>query len=222
MGKCVRRRGRKKKLIVRVSAFLLVLAVGIWAHVHFNVRPVLRRISEEEVRAMAATAVNEAALKIMSGEVDYNSILEVEKNSAGDVVLIRAKPVELNAIARNVTLLTQNYLTQMGQQGIHVPWGTLTGLAFLSGKGSAVSFNILPMGSANSKFTSGFQSMGINQTRHQIYMDVSTGIQVIIPGMSFELVTVTQVPIAEAIIVGKVPDTYLQSSSLDEMLNLIP
>ena len=53
-------------------------------------------------------------------------------------------------------------------------------------------------------------------------MDVSTGIQVIIPGMSFELVTVTQAPIAEAIIVGKVPDTYLQSSSLDEMLNLIP
>lgn len=222
MGKCVKRRSRRKKLITRVSAFLLVLVIGFWAHIHFNVRPVLRRISEEEVRAMAATAVNEAALKIMSGQVDYNSILEVEKNSAGDIVLIRAKPIELNAIARNITLLTQNYLSKLGQQGIDVPWGTLTGLAFLSGKGSAISFNVLPIGTADSRFTSGFQSMGINQTRHQICMDVSAGIQVIIPGMSFDFETVTQVPIAESIIVGKVPDTYLQSSSLDEMLNLIP
>lgn len=34
--------------------------------------------------------------------------------------------------------------------------------------------------------------------------------------------TETEVLLAESVIVGKVPDTYLQSDKLDEMLNLVP
>lgn len=222
MGKCVIRKRRRKKLILRVSAFLLVIVVAVFAHLHFNVHPIVRRVSEEEVRAMTTTAVNEAALQIMTDTLDYNDIITVEKNAAGDIILLQAKPVELNALARNVTLLTQSRLSQMGHQGIGIPWGTLSGLAFLSGKGKSVQFQVLPVGTADTHFTSTFTTMGINQTRHQIYMDVTTTVNVIIPTLSFSIVTATQVPVAETVIVGKVPDTYLQSSSLDEMLNLIP
>lgn len=222
MARCVKRSSRKRRLIVKLSAFLLILIVCAWMHLHFNVNPILRKISEEEVRAMASTAVNEAALQVMAGAIDYNDILEIEKNTEGDVILIQAKPVEINALARNVTLLTQSYLSQLGLKGIAVPIGTLSGLAFLSGKGSEMRFRVLPVGSADARFTSSFKATGINQTRHQIYMDVLTTINVVIPGLSFAVSTNTQVPIAETIIVGKVPDTYLQSSYLDEMLNLVP
>lgn len=170
---------------------------------------------------MAATAVNRATLQLM-GDVSYNDILEIVKNESGDIVLIQAKPVELNMLARNITLVTQSYLSHMGYQGIGVPIGTLSGLAVFSGRGIELHLRVLPVGSADTRFTSNFKTMGINQTHHQIFMHVTADINVVIPGMNYSIATDTQVPIAENVIVGKVPDTYLQSSSLDEMLNLIP
>lgn len=216
------RKRRLQKKLIKLSAFFLILVLVLILHVHFNVHPVVLKVSEEEVRALTIQAVNEAALQVMAGTVDYNDILEIEKNAAGDIVMIRAKPVEINAMARNITLLSQAYITKMGVMGISVPIGTFSGISFLSGKGKELNFKIMPVGSASARFKSEFQSTGINQTRHQIYMEVDTSINVIIPGMNLSVATVTEVPVTETIIVGKVPDTYLQSSYLDEMLNLVP
>ena len=64
--------------------------------------------------------------------------------------------------------------------------------------------------------------MGINQTLHRIFLNIDAQLSVVIPGVDVTVNTETEVLLAESVIVGKVPDTYLQSDKLDEMLNLVP
>ena len=70
--------------------------------------------------------------------------------------------------------------------------------------------------------TSGFEEAGINQTNHKLYLTVCSNVSVILPLENKVVDTQTQILIAESIIVGKIPDTYLNSPSTDEMYNLIP
>ena len=81
---------------------------------------------------------------------------------------------------------------------------------------------MLPIGNITCKFTSEFKSAGINQTNHKLYLTVNSNVSVILPIENQIIQTQTQIMIAESIIVGKIPQTYLNSSSVDEMLNLIP
>ena len=143
-------------------------------------------------------------------------------NDAGDIVLISADPVAVNDLARSIALLAQTKILQSGEQGFDVPWGTLSGITFLSGKGGGVHFRAIPVGSASTHFASTFRSMGINQTLHRIFLNIDAQLSVVIPGVDVTVNTETEVLLAESVIVGKVPDTYLQSDKLDEMLNLVP
>lgn len=221
MGRSCKRTRRRKRLI-KLSAFFLIVAIGAILHIQYNVNPVIRTVSEQTVKAMTTEAVNEAASLIMSQTVGYSDIIQTQKNNEGDIVMITADPAVINELARGVTLLAQSRLWQTGEQGITVPIGSLTGITFLSGKGKPVTFKAIPVGSATTRFVSDFQSMGINQTLHRIFMNVYSDVSVVIPGMDITVNTVTEVLVTESVIVGKVPDTYLQSGSLDEMLNLIP
>jgi sporulation protein YunB len=65
-----------------------------------------------------------------------------------------------------------------------------------------------PAGSVNTTYRSDFKSAGINQTRHIIYLDVTINLQVVIPLARNSISTKSSIPIAESIIIGKVPGTY--------------
>ena len=50
---------------------------------------------------------------------------------------------------------------------------------------------------------------GINQTNHQINLEVIVDIDILIPWGTESAQVVSEVMIADTVIVGKVPDTYL-------------
>ena len=65
-----------------------------------------------------------------------------------------------------------------------------------------------------------FESTGINQTRHRIYIIVTTDIKLIVPLVSEEIRVTTNIPIAETIIIGDVPEQFVNVPD-DEILNLV-
>ena len=54
-----------------------------------------------------------------------------------------------------------------------------------------------------------FTSAGINQTLHQIMLDVEVEITLLIPGGKTETRVDAAVCVAETLLMGQVPDTYL-------------
>ena len=81
---------------------------------------------------------------------------------------------------------------------------------------------VVPVGSVTAKLCSEFKEAGINQTNHRIYLRIGAKISAILPGANNVINTETDVVILESVIIGKIPDTYLNSTSTEDMMDLIP
>ena len=107
-------------------------------------------------------------------------------------------------------------------QQIEIPIGAAQGIRFLAGAGPRIPIQIVPVGAVNTQFTTEFEAAGINQTRHKISMILSTTVRLVIPSGSKRVDVISTVPIAETIIVGAVPDSFVDVNNRDDLLNLLP
>ena len=146
----------------------------------------------------------------------------ITRDDTGNVIYISTNSLQINLLARQLVKSAQEKLENLGAKGINIPLGTFTGMPIFVGRGPNINIKLLPIGSISCKFNSEFINAGINQTNHKIYLTVTSKVSVILPTANQTVQTTTQIMIAESIIVGKIPDTYLNSASLDDMLNLIP
>ncbi len=214
----------KPKLIRVVLAILIFVAAFIFCTVYFrkNIVPTVMGTSIAQVRAIATNAVNIAATSVINDGITYDELFEVKYNDAGDVSMIQANSPKINAVAREIANLAQANLDSLGAQDISIAVGTFTGLALLMGFGPDVTIKIMPIGTANCDFVSYFQSAGINQTSHKIYIDVYADVNIITPIDEPTVRIKAEVLVCENVIVGKVPDTYLSMNNISDLLALNP
>lgn len=212
----------KPKVIRVVSALLIFIGIFIFCTVYFrkNVVPTVMGSSIAQVRAIATNAVNIAATSVLNGGITYDDLFSVTHNSNGDVSMIQANSPRINAIAREIANLAQANLDSLGVQEISIAVGTFTGLALLTGFGPDVTINIVPIGTANCDFVSYFQSAGINQTLHKIYLDVYADVNIITPIDEPTVQVKAEILVCENLIVGKIPDVYLNAGDLSSLFDL--
>jgi sporulation protein YunB len=108
----------------------------------------------------------------------------------------------------------------IGNEGIQVSIGMFTGLAFLYNFGPKVSLKLTPIGIVTTDMYSEFVSIGINQTSHKVYITIEASLEVVLPFSTRTIDSVTNVLLTESVIVGKVPNVYLNSGV--NKINLIP
>lgn len=211
--KLKRRRKIVQKIVAIFTAMVIVaLAIALWVYWK-SMTPTILDIAQVQVKAQTTQAVNEAVLSVLQG-VDYADFVTVEKNSQNEVVLITANSNSVNQLARNASIVTQGKINTLFQQAISIPLGTLSGIPLLSQLGPDVNIVIDPVGTVQCSFVSHFETAGINQTLHRIYLNVSSTMDVIIPS-SHQVVQIdTPILVCETVIVGKVPDTFLQGGLL--------
>lgn len=203
--------------------FVLLLTVsGVLIYLNNVVNPVIIESSAAKTRSLSQKAVESAIYEVISDSIAYDRLITITRNDVGDVVLISTNSLQINMLARELVSVAQEKLEEIGSKGLEIPLGSFTGLPILVGRGPAVKIELLPIGNISCKFTSEMESAGINQTNHKIYLTINSNVSMILPTANQLVTTQTQIMIAENIIIGKIPETYLQSSTLDDMLNLIP
>lgn len=211
--KLKRRRKIVQKIVAIFTAMVIVaLAIALWVYWK-SMTPTILDIAQVQVKAQTTQAVNEAVLSVLQG-VDYADFVTVEKNSQNEVVLITANSNSVNQLARNASIVTQGKINTLFQQAISIPLGTLSGIPLLSQLGPDVNIVIDPIGTVQCSFVSHFETAGINQTLHRIYLNVSSTVDVIIPSSHQVVQIETPILVCETVIVGKVPDTFLQGGLL--------
>lgn len=186
------------------------------------VTPVIRSIAGDAVRVKAVIAINDAVEKAVSDTPSYVDMVSVTYDSDNNVSSIRVRSSVVNSIVRKTTSLALSGLADMGEAGVSIPVGSLSGIMFLSGKGPAVEVKAIPVGTIDAQVRSEFTEAGINQTFHRIYIRLDARINLILPGANEVLYAAADVPILDNVIVGKVPQTYLNSTSTQDMMDLIP
>ena len=165
-----------------------------------------------QVRAvqLATEAVNRTIRQEVSEEnLQYKDFVAIEKDGQGHVTLIQANTVKVNQVATETTLAVQKALEEMKIHSFDIPLGLVLQTPFLADYGPRINVHVYPVGTVRVKIIDNFESAGINQTRHSIYLSFDTNVRIVIPTKSGDALVATQVPLAETIIVGTVPTTYV-------------
>ena len=205
---------RHKKVLRRflcavLMIIILSIAIALWVYWR-SMTPTILDIATVTVQSEATRAINEAVLSVFSGDVSYTDMVVVEKNKDNEIVLLAANSALVNNLARNTSLLTQAKINNLFEDAINIPIGSLSGIPLLNGVGPNVSITVSPIGSIVSTFESEFVTAGINQTLHRIFLNVEGTVDLIIPTMHREIQINTPILICETVIVGQVPQTFLQ------------
>lgn len=217
----------KKRRKLRRRTRLLMIALSIvgafvLAFIYFqrNVTRVLVSISEATMRASTTVAVNDAVYYTLSDELRYEDLVTVERDTQGDIVSVSANALKINKIARDTASISQSNLKNLSLNGIPIPLGALTGIEAFAGLGPQIPFRIIPVSSVTCDFSSEFESVGINQTKHSIYLNVIADISIVMPSRTENFAVMTEILVGEFVIVGDVPDTYLQTDIFGNKLPL--
>ncbi len=207
---------KRKKLSSRSKAriFLcVVLAIVILFIVYYFcvVSPIVVSLSQEKVRSLSTSVISESVEDVLAtSNVSYSDLVNVEYNDKREITLISTNSIEINNLVRRITYQVQVKIDAIGNQGVEIALGTFTGIPFLYGLGPAVSVKLVPIGTVNTKFDSSFTSAGLNQTLHRLYFTVNVNVGVVLPSMTKNFLTSLEVELCESVIVGKVPEVYLQ------------
>ncbi len=212
---------RRKKFFIALALVFLFLAAGVII-LHINVTRVLKSIAEANMRSITTVAVNDAIFYTLSDALRYEDLVRVERNSAGDITALTSDPLAINRIARDTAYMSQQNLRRMSEDGVDVPLGAFFGIEAWAGFGPKIHMQIIPISNVECRFASKFEEAGINQTKHSIYLEIVADISIIMPSGTSNFASLTEVLIAESVLVGKVPDSYLQADLFGGGYSLAP
>ena len=206
----------------KLFAFFLLLIVCVFLYSRYLVVPIVIKNTESQIKSYATKSINYAIAETMNQNISYGDLVNIVKDKNENVSYIEANSVRINLLSRSMSKVVMSNFLQFAKLPISIPIGSFSGISILSGIGPKIAFDISPFGEVLCSFLSNFESAGINQTYHKLYLMISLKIYVVFPFQKLQVNSESEVLLCETLIIGKIPDVYLNSGNLTEMLNLVP
>lgn len=201
--------GRKRYRVYIVLGILLVLLILMLSFIENRLSIGMEKIAEYRVKSIVTRAVSSAVDENFPENINYNDIVSISKAENGKITSIQTDVGKLNRIFAKVSLSVQDKLSELEKEKISIPLGAILGNRLFATEGPNINLGIIPYGNVETDFKSEFNSAGINQTKHRIYLLVRTEVGVGIPFIEKKTVVTTSLPVAETVIVGEVPGSYI-------------
>ncbi len=192
----------------------IVLGLSLAAIIAFfnSASAVILSAARARLEECARRAVDRAVFATAGGE-DYSDLATVLRDSSGNIAAVTVNSARINYLARRTASLVAEDMNAQTEEGVPVPIGAFTGIGALSGYGALVNVKIAPVISVDCSFVSRFAEAGVNQTIHSIYAAVTADITLVLAVRSQSFSVTSDIIVCEGIIVGKVPDVYLEGVS---------
>ena len=202
--------------LFRRFVVLMMLVFFVGAAVFFvfrsRYRDVVRELAQTQVKNTTSDLTNDAIAKqIAEGTIAYDRIVFFEKDLEGRITALKTNMSEVNRLKTDILNIINDEILELDTSDIGIPLGSLFLPELLSGRGPAIPVRILSIRNSDANFVSHFSQAGINQTLHQVTMDVSIDVAVLVLGETSSFTVQSEVVVAETVIVGQVPTTYLQT-----------
>ncbi len=183
-------------------------------YVEASIKPTIASICEVKAKVIATQIVNDTVREELNKDALKEQILIPSYDRDGRVNMIRTDAMVMNTISSNIARNVQKKIVELKNQTFSIPLFTALGSQLLAGQGPRLNFTILHQGSVLVDFVTEFAESGINQTRYKIYITVDVEISVLSPVTTSSTTVGSNVLIAEVVIVGDVPDSYMNLPSL--------
>lgn len=189
----------------------LMLAAFLIHQLGLAVRPQLTALAQAKLRNQLTVISNETVANVLAqGALRYSDMVVMEPGLGGGIATITTETVRLNNLKSAVLTQIVAQVESLDTHSLGVPLGALTGLELFAGAGPDLPIQVLSVTSAEGTYRNDFVSAGINQTLHRVMLDITLTAEVLLPGGMVESIVSTPVCVAETIIIGQVPQTYLE------------
>ena len=161
--------------------------------------PIFDTLCENEAKSIATIISNEQATNVMR-EHSYDELFTIEKDTNGNVTIIKSNVVPINEIISDVANKIQIELDNKGRDDIEIALGSFTGFKLLAGRGPGIKIRISTIGNVETDLRSEFIAQGINQTLHRVYLEVKCNVSILTPFDNIESQITNQVLLIENVI----------------------
>lgn len=158
---------------------------------------------------IASEIIENAIVSVLyENDITYSTLVEIEKDESGRVATVKADAVKMNMLKSEIGAEISKDILDTDSREISIPLGTILGVSALSGKGPKIKTTVTLASNVTSTIKNTFTSAGINQTLHEIYVNVNATIYVIMPKNSATAEVNSNYCIAQTVIIGTVPETF--------------
>lgn len=201
---------------IRIGFWLFLLILLVAAMVFFTIRSkyydVIISLAQTRVTNATSDLINDAVSRqLAAGSVAYENIVYFEKDVSGKITALKTNIAQVNILKTETLDYVNETLLDTDNFDIGVPIGSMVLPEFLSGRGPQIPVQIMSIRNSDAVFDSNFTQAGINQTLHQLKMTVLVDVTVLVLGQTVDFSVTSDVVVAETIIVGQVPNTFLQT-----------
>ena len=212
--------GRKikegRRTLWKISMVLIIVAaittMTMFLSVKFAVEPNLEGISKMRAETLISKTVSETLAEQFANQRNEanEDLFTIKKDKEGAMEMVQANSVEINILMSDLSVGLHEAFHKVERETFNVPVGALLGSEFLSQMGPQIDVTVMPMGVSHMDFRTEFESKGINQTKYKIYIELECRVKVLAPFSSKIFGVNNTVLIAEAVILGDVPNSYVQ------------
>lgn len=189
-----------------MTAIFFIIAIVLSMDV--TARPVVSALAEKNCRRHTLSVINNAVTQAISeSDICPSNIVDIKYNNIGIISSVETNSTDLSLLQSDIALSVNKALKE-SEGTVSIPAGTFTGVYFLSGKGPDVDFDITSTGYSSVSVASVFSDAGINQTRHEIVIEVTAESTAVIPLYTESYEVSQKYVVCDTIVVGDIPESY--------------
>lgn len=204
--------------IIRICIVLVIVAIAAFLFFRSKYHDAIGMLAQTQVKNVTSDLINDAIdRQICNGTIQYDRMVYFEKDLDGRITALKTNMSEVNRLKTDLLNLINDEILAMDSDHLGIPLGSLILPEVFAGKGPSIPVQILTIRNSEAGFFSEFSQAGINQTLQKLYMQVSVDVTVLVLGKVDDFTISSQVVIAETVIVGDVPDMFLQTGGNYEL-----
>lgn len=208
------RRRKSRRVPVRffiMTGFIIIICMLLACHVmHDIIGPNMEETARIKAAAIVSRTVNRSLAEELEKQKKEGNLFTEQRNSKGELEMVQADSVKINLLMSQLAMNIQEEFSRSGRESFPVSFGTLIGSRVLSQSKPDMTITVVPLSVSSMDFRTEFETQGINQTKYKIYVILECRVKMLAP-FSTEIFKVKNtVLVAETVILGTVPDSYVQ------------
>ena len=202
-----------KKINLFIFFIILIIVIGIISFI-LESYPIFTASCINAASSRAVNIVNEE-VQNATKNYSYDDLIEIEKDENGNITLIKANTLLINRLITEITSSVQQRIDEAPTAMVYINYGSVSGISILKNLGPKFDIELEAAGTVDAHTKSEFQSAGVNQSLHRIYLEISTEVNILTPLGTFAKEINPEILLTEAVIVGDVPDSYYNLEGLN-------
>ncbi len=202
---------RRKRTLIKIFIFICCVIILSFS-LYISSEKVLEEIAVKKYSSVISTASYRAIDSVMENDYDYKSLVKTQQNNDGDIIMLMTDSYVVNKLATEIANTAFKILKEECENGLDVPLGAFSGIRMLSGFGVPINMKLLTVSNVKCEISSRFENLGINQTRHLMYINIISDVAIITKISTKTASDNISILAYDNLLVGKIPSVLVDSS----------